>query len=239
MTDDGESDGDEDSVEATEVLVGDNSTDDGCCVGPERVEGTNTERGTLAHTEGAGLTLRARVFTSSLDYAVNDGQLLLDEVGVCSQLVVGGYVTEREHTQHLATVVTETLAKFDKRDGKDLPWDLARDTTQCLQFLLSGCLSNEIGLEFNRRGIKVMACGGRRRALLASKNLLLIHFVERRSNLGLVAEGHVDLVGTAGSSHDGSWSSSVDVNTREGSLFLVHSRRVIGRGKLDEGTSCC
>ena len=36
----------------------------------------------------------------------------------------------RQLTEHLATIVTETLAQLDKGDGEDGPRDLARDTAQ-------------------------------------------------------------------------------------------------------------
>lgn len=82
MTDDGKGDSDEDGVKATEVLVRDDGTDDGGRVGPERVEGTNTKRGTLSHAQTTGLALGTRVLSSALDYTINNGQVLLDEVGV-------------------------------------------------------------------------------------------------------------------------------------------------------------
>tara|TARA_R110002003_G_scaffold58_17_gene5223 strand:+ start:1685 stop:1852 length:168 start_codon:yes stop_codon:yes gene_type:complete len=51
VTDDREGDGDKDGVEAAKVLIGDDGSNDGCGVGPERVESTDTEGSTLAHTE--------------------------------------------------------------------------------------------------------------------------------------------------------------------------------------------
>lgn len=203
VTDDGEGDGDEDGVKATEVLIGDNGTDDGSGVGPERVEGTNTERGTLSHTETSRLPLRTGVFASGLNYTVDNRQFLLNKVGVCERSVRLRGILLVQRTKHLATVVTETLAQLDESNGEDLPRDLARDTTQCLQLLLSGGLSNEISFELDGRSIELMAGARGRVTLLASKSLLLIDLVERRSDLGLVAQGHIDLVGTGGGSHDG------------------------------------
>ena len=84
MTDDGEGDGNEDGVVATEVLVGNDGAYYGRSVGPERVEGTNTERGTLAHVEGTGYTIFSGVSSSGLEDAVNHGQGPLDKVGVYS-----------------------------------------------------------------------------------------------------------------------------------------------------------
>ncbi len=116
-------------------------------------------------------------------------------------------------TQHLATIVTKTLAQLDERNGEDLPRDLAGDTTQCLELLFGGCLSNEIGLELNWGSVEIVACSSRRWTLLGSKRLLLVHLVERSGNLGFVAEGHIDRVGAGGSSHGEKRTSSVDVIT--------------------------
>lgn len=78
----GKCDRNEDGVEAAKVLISNDSTDDGCGVSPERVEGTNTEGRTLAHAETTRLTLSAGIFTSGLNNTVDDGQILLDKVGV-------------------------------------------------------------------------------------------------------------------------------------------------------------
>jgi hypothetical protein len=64
--------------------------------------------------------------------------------------------------------------------------------------------------------MKIMACG-RRPALLFSKGLLLVHLVERRSDLGLVAKGHIDLVGAGSGSHGDGMLSSV-----EATLEVLH-----------------
>lgn len=82
MTQDREGDGDEDGVETSEVFVGDNGTDDGCAVCPERVELTDTEGCTLPHAQRAWLTLWPRILASGLWNTVNHRQVLLNEVGV-------------------------------------------------------------------------------------------------------------------------------------------------------------
>lgn len=116
-------------------------------------------------------------------------------------------------TKHLASVVTKAFAKLDKRDGENLPRNLARDTAECLEVLLSGLFSDQIGLELNWSRVDVLAESRRRVALLTSKSLLLPNLVERGGNLGHVAESHIDLVGTGGGSHDKGVLSSVGVHT--------------------------
>jgi hypothetical protein len=49
VTDNRERDGDEDSVETTKIFIGDDGTDNGRRVCPERVELADTKRSTLAH----------------------------------------------------------------------------------------------------------------------------------------------------------------------------------------------
>lgn len=83
MPKDGECNGDENGVEATKVFVGDDGTDDGSSVGPEGVELADAEGSALTHAQGAGLAVRAGITTGGLLDAVDDGEVLLDEVGVC------------------------------------------------------------------------------------------------------------------------------------------------------------
>lgn len=71
--------GDEDGVETTQVLIGDDGTENGRGVTPEGVEGRDTEGSTLTHTQSSGLTLEAGVPTSGLTW----GEWALDVVGVC------------------------------------------------------------------------------------------------------------------------------------------------------------
>lgn len=78
VADDGEANGEENGVEASEVLIGNDGTHDGSGVGPESIEGADTSGSLLAHTQSTGLTLGARVGTSARALRART----LDEVGV-------------------------------------------------------------------------------------------------------------------------------------------------------------
>lgn len=82
MTDKRKGNGEEDSVESSEVLVGNDGADDGCGVGPEGVELGDTEGGALSHAESTRLTVRSRVATGALHDAIDYRKLLLDKVRV-------------------------------------------------------------------------------------------------------------------------------------------------------------
>ena len=104
MADDGEGNSNEDGIEATKVLIGNNGTcvksdscfsagirkqrltENGGCVGPERVESIDTKRSTLAHSKRTWLTIRTRVLASGLRNAIDDRQVLLNVIRVCRAL---------------------------------------------------------------------------------------------------------------------------------------------------------
>jgi len=82
MADDGESNGDEDGVVASQVLVCNDSTNDWGGVAPERVESVDTERSTLTHSQSSRLTIGPRVLSSRLNNAVDLRKFPLNVVGV-------------------------------------------------------------------------------------------------------------------------------------------------------------
>lgn len=124
-------------LEATEVGVGDPSTEERADVDPEGVEGGQTEGDLLAHVEGTGLSLSIAGVGSSTS---GGGERPGDVVGVHGD----------------GTVVTHTLNQFDKGNleavsvnlsramqmaiaySEDLPWNPGRDTGQRSKLLLSG-----------------------------------------------------------------------------------------------------
>jgi hypothetical protein len=89
MAKDAEGNGDEDGVEAAEILISDDSTNDGSCIGPEGVELADTERSSLTHAQGTWLTFISRTggSASGLQNTIDDREVLLDEVCVYQTLV--------------------------------------------------------------------------------------------------------------------------------------------------------
>ena len=108
-----------DSLETSEVAVGDVGTEKGHGILPERVEGGQTGGGTLAHAQGTGNGL-LDIPVDNVTGRRSGRKRLLNEVGEDSS----------------RTIVRETLAKLDESDGVDVERNLVRDTAECPQILL-------------------------------------------------------------------------------------------------------
>jgi hypothetical protein len=165
MTQDREGDGDEDGVETAKVFVGNDGTDDGCAVRPERVELSDTERGTLIMALVEDWKMLRWLLTCPIPRAPGWPSSLGSRPVVCgtpsitgrscwmkfvsSKQLVGWslYSDERQHTQYLAAIVSKAFAKLDESNGKGSPGNLSRYTRKCLEVLFSGFLALQVGLE--------------------------------------------------------------------------------------------
>lgn len=109
----------EDCLVATEVGIGNPSTEERADVDPERVESGQGETNLLAETQ----TTRLSLVAGGVEGSTSAGKSRLgDEVGVDNN----------------GTIVRHALAQLDETNGEDLPRNHLGDTTQSAHLLLGG-----------------------------------------------------------------------------------------------------